>query len=164
LAPVTSNGLLNQASTIAAKTLGVKATVVPVKSVQLAQAAAKKVSYQYLKDHGSNLTNQEQDAAARKLNFREQAEARRLEAMRKKTEEDKASKAEQERIRLQELEKGQRMKAELEKKRAERDQHVAQNLKAQEERLKKEAAAAKAKVSLHLIIQGFVADYPERRG
>ena len=39
----TSNGLLNQASTIAAKTLGVKPTAAPVKAVQLAQAAAKKV-------------------------------------------------------------------------------------------------------------------------
>ena len=42
----TSNGLLNQASTIAAKTLGVKPTAAPVKAVQLAQAAAKKVCNQ----------------------------------------------------------------------------------------------------------------------
>ena len=47
LAPLaaSNHGLLNQAATIAAKTLGVKPTVAPVKSVQLAQAAAKKVSH-----------------------------------------------------------------------------------------------------------------------
>jgi len=76
-----------------------------------------------------------------------------LEAVRKKAEEEKASKAEQERIRMQELERGQKLKAELERKKAERDQHVAQNLKAQDERLKKEAAAAKAKVSLASMTQ-----------
>jgi len=127
----TSNGLLNQASTIAAKTLGVKPTAAPVKAVQLAQAAAKKVCDQ---EHGTyeyRLTIQEQEAAAnRKLNFREQAEARRLEALRKKAADDKAD-------RLHEVEKAQRMKADVEKKRAERDQHMAQNLKSQEERMKK---------------------------
>jgi hypothetical protein len=38
---------------------------------------------------------------------------------------------------LHELEKAQKMKAEVERKRAERDQHMAQNLKSQEERMKK---------------------------
>jgi len=40
----TSNGLLSHASTIAGKTLGFKPTTGPVKSIQLAAAAAKKVS------------------------------------------------------------------------------------------------------------------------
>jgi hypothetical protein len=126
-----SNGLLNQASTIAAKTLGVKPTAAPVKAVQLAQAAAKKVCYQGSGFCKHRLTIQEQEAAAnRKLNFREQAEARRLEALRKKAADEKAE-------RLHEVEKARLMKADVEKKRAERDQHVAQNLKVQEERMKK---------------------------
>jgi hypothetical protein len=163
LAPAITNNLLSQASTIAAKTLGVKPAAAPVKSVQLAQAAAKKVnSFQTLSANETD--GQEQDAATRKINLREQAEARRLDAVRKKAEEEKARQAEQDRIVIQEREKGLRMKAELERKRIERDQHMAQALKTQEERLKKEAAAAKAKVSAFLIRVMIVSDITERRG
>jgi len=141
-----SNGLLNQASTIAAKTLGVKPTAAPVKAVQLAQAAAKRVRNQGYGFWGHRLTIQEQEAAAnRKLNFREQAEARRLEALRKKAAEEKAE-------RLHEVEKARIMKADVEKKRAERDQHVAQNLKIQEERMKK-VSTSSIKMDKRLMVQ-----------
>lgn len=57
-----------------------------------------------------------------------------------------------ERARLHELEKAQKMKAEVERKRAERDQHMAQNLKSQEERMKKVSQSSSLSTT-RLIIQ-----------
>lgn len=89
---------------------------------------------------------QEQEANAQKQSFREAAEARRREAMRRKAEEEKNRAAEQERIRAQEIEKGNKLRAELERKKAERGPIIAQAMKSQDDRAKREAAAAKVKV------------------
>lgn len=79
-------------------------------------------------------------------NLRDQAEARRHEAARKKQEEERAKAAETERVRRQELERGQKLRAELDRKKAERDAQMAVAMKQQAERQQKEVAAAKAKV------------------
>lgn len=82
-----------------------------------------------------------------------------MEAARKKAEDEKARVAEQERIRVQEAERSQKLKAELERKKAERETVVAQAYKSQTDRMQKEQAAAKAKVSTVFVDwQSFVAD------
>jgi len=48
---------------------------------------------------------------------------------------------------MQEIEKGNKLRAELERKKAERGPIMAQAMKSQDDRAKREAAAAKAKVS-----------------
>ena len=82
-----------------------------------------------------------------------------MEAARKKAEDEKARVAEQERIRVQEAERSQKLKAELERKKAERETVVAQAYKSQTDRMQKEQAAAKAKVSTAVFYcQGSIPD------
>nr|XP_019013019.1 uncharacterized protein I206_02516 [Kwoniella pini CBS 10737]OCF51800.1 hypothetical protein I206_02516 [Kwoniella pini CBS 10737] len=134
-----TGSVLSQAQNMAAKALGVKPTTGPIKSVQLAAAAAKK----------------EQAAAERKATLKE-AEAKRAAAAAKKAEEERI-RADEERIRadeerkakVAELEEKRRLRAEFEKRQKERAEKVAQAAKekADKEKAERDAQAAKLRAA-----------------
>ena len=138
--------MLSHASMIAGKTMGFKPTVGAVKSVQLANAAAKKVSEEVDTWPRQAADGQEQMTAERKAQIRAEGEARRAEAARKKEEAEKLRIEEERKARAAELEEKRRMRAEAEKRRKEREEKIA--IAAREKAAKEEAekAAAKAKV------------------
>ncbi|KAK4684542.1 hypothetical protein P7C73_g5630, partial [Tremellales sp. Uapishka_1] len=123
--------MFSQATTMAAKTLGIKPVTGPVKALQLAAAAAKK----------------EQAIVDRKAYLKEQQEQRKVLAAKKKAEEDKVKADEDKKAKAAELEIKKKLKAEHDRKRKEREERLA--LLAKEKALREEkeaAAAAKAKV------------------
>nr|XP_018262064.1 uncharacterized protein I303_05079 [Kwoniella dejecticola CBS 10117]OBR84222.1 hypothetical protein I303_05079 [Kwoniella dejecticola CBS 10117] len=132
-----TGSMLGQAHTMAAKALGVKPATAPVKSIQLAAAAAKK----------------EQAAAERKAALKE-ADAKRAAAATKKAEEDRI-RAEEERVRadeerkakIAEIEEKRRLRAEFEKRQKERAEKIALAVKekADKEKAERDAQAAKMK-------------------
>ncbi|OCF37313.1 hypothetical protein I316_01222 [Kwoniella heveanensis BCC8398] len=135
----TTGSLLDHAQSIAAKALGVKPATAPVKSLQLAAAAAKK----------------EQAAIERKAQLKE-AEARRQQLAKRKAEEDRI-KAEEERVRAEEerkikvaeMEEKRKQRAELEKRKREREEKAAAiaREKADKERAERDAQAARMKAA-----------------
>ncbi|WVR06591.1 hypothetical protein IAU60_003623 [Kwoniella sp. DSM 27419] len=139
LATSAGGSVLSQAQLMASKALGVRPSTEPVKSVQLAAAAARK----------------EQATIDRKAQLKE-AEARRQLAAKKKAEEDRV-RAEEERARadeerrakVAELEEKRRQRLEFEKRQRQREEKTAAALreKAEKERMEKEAQAAKMRAA-----------------
>ncbi|GFZ50575.1 hypothetical protein JCM24511_08332 [Saitozyma sp. JCM 24511] len=130
----TTIGSLSQASTVAGKMLGVKPSVAPVKSVQLAAAAAKK-----------DLAASEKRAVSR-----DQIEQRKRDLAERRAEQDRAREEEIKRARMVELDEKRRQRAEQEKKRKEAEERKlalaqAKKAKEDEEREREREAAAKAK-------------------
>ncbi|ADV22009.1 hypothetical protein I305_03866 [Cryptococcus gattii E566] len=126
---VATSSTLNHASTMAAKALGVRPATGPVKSLQLAAAAAKK----------------EQNAASRKAAMRDQADKRKELLAQKKAEEERLRADEERKAKIAELEEKRRLRAEHEKRKKEREARVAAIAKERAAKEEKEMQAAKAK-------------------
>ncbi|WVO17238.1 hypothetical protein L204_104930 [Cryptococcus depauperatus] len=126
---VITNVTFNHASSIAAKVLGVKPAVGPVKSLQLAAATKKK----------------EQAAVSRKAAMKDQVEKRRELLAQKKTEEERSRDEEERKAKVAEIEQKRRQRAEQEKRKKEREARVAAIAKEKAAREEKEMLAAKAK-------------------
>ncbi|WRT68045.1 uncharacterized protein IL334_005020 [Kwoniella shivajii] len=129
---VTTGSVLGQANSMAAKALGVKPATGPVKSVQLAAAAAKK----------------EQATIERKTALKE-AEAKRQALAKKKAEEERIRADEERKAKVLELEEKRRLRIEYEKRKKEREDKTAQiaKEKADKEKAEKEAQAAKLRAA-----------------
>ncbi|WVF68772.1 hypothetical protein IAT40_003544 [Kwoniella sp. CBS 6097] len=135
----TAGSVLGQAQSMAAKALGVKPATAPVKSLQLAAAAAKK----------------EQAAIERKAQLKE-ADARRQQLAKRKAEEERI-RAEEERVRAEEerkikvaeMEEKRKQRAELEKRKREREEKAAAiaREKAEKERAERDAQNARMKAA-----------------
>ncbi|KIR27295.1 hypothetical protein I309_03761 [Cryptococcus deuterogattii LA55] len=126
---VATSSTLNHASTMAAKALGVRPATGPVKSLQLAAAAAKK----------------EQNAASRKAAMRDQADKRKELLAQKKAEEERLRADEERKAKIAELEEKRRLRAEHEKRKKEREARVAAIAKERAAKEEREMQAAKAK-------------------
>ncbi|WWD18744.1 hypothetical protein CI109_103198 [Kwoniella shandongensis] len=124
-----TSSTLGQAATMAAKALGVKPPTGPVKSLQLASAAAKK----------------EQAAADRKALMKDQVEQRKQLLAKKKAEEERVRVEEERKAKIAELEEKRKLRAEYEKRKKERDERLAAIAKEKAAKEEREAAAAKAK-------------------
>ncbi|OXH34374.1 hypothetical protein J008_02668 [Cryptococcus neoformans] len=125
----TSSSTLNHASTMAAKALGVRPATGPVKSLQLAAAAAKK----------------EQTAASRKAAMRDQADKRKELLAQKRAEEERQRADEERKAKIAELEEKRRLRAEHDKRKKEREARVAAIAKERVAKEEREMQAAKAK-------------------
>ncbi|WWC88403.1 uncharacterized protein L201_003314 [Kwoniella dendrophila CBS 6074] len=128
----TTGSLLGQAQSMAAKALGVKPATGPVKSLQLAAAAARK----------------EQAAAERKAALKE-AEVRRQQVAKQKAEEERIRADEERKAKVAELEEKRRLRAEFEKRQKERQDKaaLAAKEKADKEKAEREAQAAKLRAA-----------------
>lgn len=127
------------------KTLGFKPVTGQVKSLQMATAAAKKVSasMQILRPKADV---KEANAFDKRAGLKAEVEQRKAEAARRKQEEDRIKAEEDKRARAAELEEKRRIRLEQDKKRKEREERLA--LAAREKAAKEEAekAATRAKV------------------